>query len=271
MKRTKKQKYTFTLKNVNLDDVDNSYGIKVANTPNLPPAPNNTTSISELNTTPTPFFSFISHSKRHCVTMIDSVGGTTLQKTNCFWCREPFDTIPIGCPIKYVPSEVVKVCVSDITKETYTITQQVTPSDLREIPSDLTAVQKDYYVTDGCFCSFDCCLAFVRDNLHKPLYRNSEYLIHRMMMDVFKESDSGEVKDSAKDSAKDSGEVKDLSTYVLKPAPSWRLLKTYGGFMDIHEFRNSFERNLYIDQKHVMSSIPKSIPIGHVYEERVLL
>ena len=57
---------------------------------------------------------------------------------------------------------------------------------------------------------------------------------------------------------------------VIQPAPSWKLLSVYGGFMSITDFRKSFGNYIYVDNKYRISSLPKTVPIGHVFEEHII-
>ena len=52
----------------------------------------------------------------------------------------------------------------------------------------------------------------------------------------------------------------------IQPAPHWRMLSEFGGHMSINEFRSSFNKIIY-DNSHVIKTIPKTKPIGMVFEE----
>lgn len=109
------------------------------------------------------------------------------EKTNilCGWCRHSFESRPIGIPIKKI---------------------------------------KDIYWMEGCFCSFNCCLAFLNDHFEKhkerqdPLYINSIFYLKDLFASV--------------------------SSQELKPASDWRLLeKVSTGSMTIEQFRADFHFN----------------------------
>ncbi len=237
------RKYSFLLRNIdlaNFDTEDNGQYI-----------PENATTIDALHsyTKHSSFHSFIDESKKYYITMIDSIMQKQIMGRYCFWDRHPFHTIPIGCPIKWVCDRVVKVYVSEITKEKYAITQHISQSQYERAPLHADKLVKNsYYETDGCFCSFNCCLAFIKDNIKNPLYEDSHHLLMRMYIEIF-----------------------DGQNIVhIFPAPSWRLLEEYGGHMNIQEFRDSFSNSVYIDINHQVSKLPKKLPIGHVYEENVV-
>ena len=46
-------------------------------------------------------------------------------------------------------------------------------------------MSNNYYETDGCFCSFNCCLAFINDNVHNAMYSSSKHLLMKMYYDIF--------------------------------------------------------------------------------------
>lgn len=63
-------------------------------------------------------------------------------KTNChcWWDKHPFDTYPVGIPVKY---------------------------DLKN----------EIFLCDGIFCSLCCAKSFIRENSKNPRYRESPYLL----------------------------------------------------------------------------------------------
>lgn len=100
----------------------------------------------------------------------------------CWWCRHsvPKEVHPLGLPIRY---------------------------------------SKDYFDTEGIFCSFNCMCSYLHDNLNNNLYKDSSTLIYLMYKSIF-------------------GEFPIKMN--LKKAPSWKLLKQYGGSLTIEEFREMF-------------------------------
>ena len=46
--------------------------------------------------------------------------------------------------------------------------------------------EKDYFETDGTFCSFNCCLAFINDNIKNPMYYHSRHLMNKMYETIFR-------------------------------------------------------------------------------------
>jgi hypothetical protein len=153
-------------------------------------------------------------------------------KYNCFWCRNPFDSTPVGCPIKFVPNTVVKTYVSEINKDTYMIREN-TLKDVSRFPSDeggcgtLSFTPNAIYITDGVFCSLPCAMAFAIDNKHNSLYDKSSMLLNRIYNDIMADRGGSIVRAKC------------------APAPHWRLLVEYGGDMTIKQFRDSFGKAEY--------------------------
>ena len=139
--------------------------------------------------------------------MSDLLDKSLPEKTDirCFWCRHSFDTIPIGCPIDY---------------------------------------KNNTYITDGIFCSFNCCLSFINDHQTLNIYEKS----HKLLLNMFK---------TCFDSTK------------VEPAPSWRILKSFGGHLTIDEFRDKFYKTEYISNENYINNLPKTLPIGWLFEERI--
>ncbi len=192
--------------------------------------------------------------RKICITMLDYMTKKTLDGCQtCFWCRHEFSTFPIGCPVHYIPSAIIKTCQSEITKEIYSIKQDI-PSHLFHNTIDNTSQsmipqmkphENNYYETDGAFCSFNCAMAYVNENSTNPLYTQSKSLLMKIYNEIFSPNEP---------------------TYI-NPAPSWRLLANYGGFLNIQEFRSASADFVYIDRGYNVSAIPKVAPIGRVFEE----
>ncbi len=91
------------------------------------------------------------------------------------------------------------------------------------------------YIADGCFCSFECALAYAYDQYHNTMYHQSPSLLYYIHKQVY-------------------------PTKMLRQAPSWRKLESYEGDMDINTFRNSsavsyttlssYEMPIFISMKH---------------------
>lgn len=251
--RHKSNKYIFTLR-VNVEKVDQKYGIVgiVSNITSEDVPPTNITNISELNVdrSTTDIVSFFDESKKlHkcCISMIDFRSQTDVStfRSNCFWDRNPFDSKPLGCPIRYVTSQAVKVYHSEISKDVYTIKENITSSRKNKIQDPRVNINvREYYETDGAFCSFNCMKAFILDNKHNRLYDNSLSLLLKMY-----------------------NKMMGTKINTIDTAPHWRILKEYGGQTPVSLFRLGFNKVEY-DSHGTIQNFPEFRPIGFLYEER---
>lgn len=122
---------------------------------------------------------------------------------HCFWDHHPIEgREPLQCPIRKVYKHREKTYTSGINNNTYLIT-------------DSLNTDKTEYDTMDFFCSPECCLAFIQENKHNPLYQYSEVLL------------------------------RELIPYTIQPAPHWRMLTCYGGKKSIQEFRECFNKKSY--------------------------
>lgn len=146
---------------------------------------------------------------------------------NCYWCRNPIEDkiIPIGCPIKYIPSNIYKTYNSEINKNNYIMKEDLyldNESKLIIEKNDeyksLITNNKDYYITDGIFCSFNCTIAYINEHRNNPMYNNSKMLLLDIFTKIYNKLD------------------------VIIQAPHWRTLKEYGGDKSIEQFRKCFNK-----------------------------
>ena len=242
-KHIKKSKYTFTLYNVDIISINLKYNIKHKDNSSI-----DTTEVKLLNNKGNKqTISFLDESKRlhNCsLSMIDYNNNYY----NCFWCKNKFSTIPIGCPINYVSNKATKKYYSNISKEQYTIKENITNNRTKQIENNekITVKEEDYYQTDGIFCSFNCCKAFINDNKHKRLYDYSNNLLTKMYNDLMK-----------------------TKSVIISPAPHWRTLKEYGGNLDINSFRNTFNKMDYEYHGISTKNSIKYLPIKMFFEEKI--
>jgi hypothetical protein len=247
-----KKKLFFVLKNVNTRRIDEVYGISIisnidSETQTVPPP--GSTNISELGAerSKSEMFSFLDESKKNhkcIVAFIDFLSRKKLpSNVDCFWCRNPFTTKALGCPLRYVSPRFKKTYYSEITKDKYTLTSCITKNELEILQAkseDKNTISNGHYESDGVFCSFNCVMAFIKENKHNPLYSRSKY---------------GE-------------DVKEITC-----APHWRLLKQCGGPYSIEKFRDCFGRVEYVDLHSPVRNLPdyspKFQPVGFLFDERM--
>lgn len=259
-KPRKSNKYVFTLKSINTDKVDAKYNITlISNINHNENQPTNTTKLTELNIDHTmDIISFLDESKRlyQCnISMIDFSTGKDIEsfKYKCYWCKNNFNSMSIGCPISYVSSNAVKNYYSEVSKDNYIIKENITKMkrqnfDLLEnnFDKNITITKQEHYISDGNFCSFNCCKAFIKDNKHNSLYNKSDTLLSKLYTDITGEKNS----------------------IIINPAPHWRLLQEYGGNMTINQFRENFNKANYeyhgVYRKHDLFK-----PLGMLFEEKI--
>lgn len=254
-KNRKKSKYFFSLAGIDLATVHQKYGVALDDqSHHSEKEPDETTKLTELNTVKgTPeVISFLDESKRlHIcqVSMIDFASRmeVNLLRYHCFWDRHPFNTRPIGCPTKYISSQAVKTYHSHISKDWYTIKQDVTKERRKHLRDKHIQVRLgEYYETDGVFCSFNCCQAYINAHTHDRLYDQSSMLLMKMYNSM----------------------VGTDKTVKISPAPHWRTLEPYGGQMNIVRFRDGFNKVDY-ESHGTTKPLPRFAPLATLYEEKI--
>jgi len=252
--RQKKQPrvFIFTLNGVNTDEIDLKYGLSNTSDKQEQNERSNITKISDLNSESHILntLTFLGNAKEthKCqISLIDFKTKTPLEpnKYNCFWCRHPFSTIPIGCPISYIPNKIQKTYMSASKQTTYVIDEETT---LTKVPENIDAelINNSCYYTDGAFCSFNCCGSYIKDNRHNPFYNNSYTLLVYMYNEMFT-----------------------CNISSVPNAPNWRTLIPYGGNMNIKEFRESFDNAEYVDHGNVRDIVDTFVPIGTLFEKKL--
>lgn len=246
-------KYLFTLKNIDVDEIDARYGIVSLSSLVDQKPPVNTTKIVDLvGDSNNKTISFLDNTKkaRKCkVSIIDFASRleTSSLNYNCYWDRHPLpkDTVPLGCPIRYVSRKVTKTYKSAISKDMYTINEDISKKKAEKLENvEGFKVEKyPYYETDGVFCSFDCMCAFLNDNKHNPLYQDSCMLMSKMYNELF-----------------------DAKPEKINSAGHWRTLVVYGGWLSIEKFRESFGKVDYKSHGYI-TNLPLYKPMGAVYEK----
>src|SRR3990167_8167656 len=222
-RKSKKTDFFFTLENINTEQIDHKYGIAVVSniTEDENPNPSVTTKINDLlDIKKSPeivsFLDESKHSRKCTISMVDFITNKQIQNGEtykCFWDGEfiPESVQPIGCPVKYNAHQGIKHYYSEITKDWYTIKENVTKTRFNELGKNtdkrIAVIDRDYYLTDGIFCSFNCCMAYI-DFYSKidSLYRDSATLLLKMYNTIHPEK-----------------------VNIIEPAPHWRKLKCYGG------------------------------------------
>ncbi len=258
---------SFSLKNISLGEIDVKFNFKRFDTanPTIKELDNNMVSRTKIVDSNKELFrssqfSFIDESKKDhvcVVTMRNYLNEKTLPKTtplHCFWCRHGFSYHPIGCPIEYRNGKMYKKYYSEITKTRYVLQENVTTRQMdlgKQIDQtnfELDSLESNHYLIDGLFCSFNCCYAFILSEKKNPFYRNSLMYLKKIYHDIFQEEEA-----------------------KLLPAPSWRLLKDYGGDLTIDEFRQGFSKVDFTRMEDYMAPFPECKSVGMLFEKKIRL
>ena len=202
-----------------------------------------------LNTKETDPVNTSKHKKKRSKTNVKSkTTGDDAINYHCYWCRHPTTTFQIGCPIKYIGKSMVKVFTSK-NDTTYIIKQtlpdkypEFVPQTDEEDPNTEYNLLKDgYYISDGMFCSFECCKSYIKDNSTDVKYEYSDMLLNKLFKDI-------------------TG-----NTNEIIPAPHWRCLKVYGGWLDIETFRE----NPHYEHITETLKMPTMYPYINLYEYKL--
>lgn len=212
------------------------------------------TSINELKKDSVKFFTYLDEKKKihKChIVMIDFKSKEKLKGYNCYWCRHiiPDYILPIGCPLRYIHSKITKKYKSELSKDKYTIREDICKLD-SICKDNISKDNKDYYLTDGIFCSFGCVKSYIKDNIHNSLYNNSSSLLIKLYNDI-NNIDINEFD----------------SDFKITEAPDWRLLKSYGGHLSINEFRKGLNS---ISWKTKGYSEPYFLSLQHLFEKKIV-
>lgn len=240
-----KTKFEFTITDINTDEIHTKFNMfntekKSKQQAKVPTKITKITDLKEKNIT------FLDSSKelKSCnVSVIDfnSNQEVNMLKYHCFWCRNPFTTMPIGCPVSHKPTIVNHEYLSEINQLDYTIEENSLKSKTK------TLHNKDIYFTDGIFCSFNCCRAYIEDNKHiNNKYENSMMLLLKMYK-----------------------ELTGMEPTNITKAPHWRTIKQYGGFLTINDFRKSFNTVEYEEKCDLKQPIFEFRSNGLLYEKKL--
>lgn len=252
MKRKMTKRYMFSIDNINIDEINKKYGLISQSNINIVDSniPKNTTKISDLEDKKNRLVSFIdqTRTKKTCQTSTTDLKYTHIDR-RCFWDNHsiPSDIKPIGCPIRYIPHVAVKSYVSEINNRHHSIKQNVISLSMEDNKNGVFSFnKKGYYETDGVFCSFNCCVAWIKDHYHNPLYNNSYELLLKMYNDMNSMLPA---------------------TTTIHPSPSCRNLISYGGNLTISEFRGNLNNTFYVSHGYIRPI--ECVSIGWLYEKQI--
>jgi len=221
------KKRWFFLKGFNPEETEKKYGLSIVSNieKDVVISHNKTNILDVIEKMEESSISFLDEKYKTIITMTNWLTQSNLpQQTDihCFWCKHSFKSKPIGCPIKFINHRIEKSYISHITKDRYYMKENITKVKLSKLllhckkDIDINPIEKEYYLTDGIFCSFNCTLAWINDNAKDPFYSESKTLLYTM----YKECIGNELT-------------------KIKASPHWRLLKNFGGPFTIDEYRQA--------------------------------
>lgn len=140
--------------------------------------------------------------------------GILPQYTNidCWWCRLPFDTHPIGCPLKYHYHKN-----DGIEKERF-------EAKLTELNMKIDS--NEFFETEGNFCSFPCVKSYIRSMLAQT--KSSKYKEAFSLLTILYLKLKGEI-------------------IKIPFAPSWKTCIKNMGHLTNEQYRETFDRLIYED------------------------
>jgi hypothetical protein len=276
---TKKVDTTFVLKGINPSSLDRNYGLneiqktieknektEKKNTLNIPEnisfgkrknqpeknMKNITTQLESLGISSVPKEVLRTMVPSNTTTKVKMVTtfekDTDLRKIKCFHCKHfvPEDALPLSLPLKYHP--ITKVSVvrhpsllnakkeKNAENENLILYREMYTKKQSEKIKNKENVTEEYFDCEGIFCSFDCMKAYCNEvSINYIKYRESSMLLFSMYKKFF-------------------GKI----PHKLQPAPSWKLLKEFGGNLTIEEFRKGFQTvNYHDNNRYLIRIVPQ--------------
>lgn len=123
----------------------------------------------------------------------------------CWWCKEAFETSPLGLPIKYI-------CYNKSNKK-----HNMVKKTLKEL--NINSEECDYYITEGIFCSFPCMKKYLSNNSKNIKYKECSTLISSLYLSL-------------------NTDCKVIP--YIPEAGDWKIIDKWGGHLTIQQFRSSF-------------------------------
>lgn len=142
--------------------------------------------------------------------MLDVTANGPLPETTtkpCWWCRHSFKTSPIGCPLVYHPHKKDGIDASRMKEKLDA--------------AGIEHTTNDFFETEGYFCSFPCCKAYILSQRNNLKYKESSGLLSLLFSTLYKKKS------------------------IIPTAPTWKMLSDYGGPLTIQEYRATFGKIEY--------------------------
>ena len=156
----------------------------------------------------------------------------------CFYCSEPFTAEPIGIPIHFVPSYYKTNVLSKHDQSSVNMNVQINSKlDMKKCEEKQeNIVYRDYFQTEGNFCSFPCMLAFLSQH-PKDCNQHMIPLLKKYFTSLYGHH----------------------IQYNGEKAPDIRLLKKFGGHLTITEFRSQDGRKYRESPNFLFPTFPENV------------
>jgi hypothetical protein len=139
----------------------------------------------------------------------------------CFWCRTTTidkdfrkKKLVVSCPIDYICRQIKSMYTTSAGHDSFSI-QECCQKDAKLESSGKIIERKPFYKTTGQFCSYECCLAFINNELKNPSNRPLVFRSKTLLYKILKESNIGI----------------DFNVVTIKEAPHFSLMKPFGGHL----------------------------------------
>lgn len=202
---------------------------------------------------------------RQMITMIDYISYSNLidvvpGSLRCYWDHHSIDTIPLGIPILYFPSQIEHSYFSYQVEKLYSLHKMTSDNEnnildekstdlLEDKMSTIIKQHSSFYLTNGIVCSFECMASYINMQYNNPLYEHSKEYMYHMYYTIHSKS----------------------PIQKINLAPSWTLLKPYGGSLTIEQFRSGSNSIGYLCLHEYKFNFPICKTMGMIYNEQFLL
>ena len=177
---------------------------------------------------------------------------------SCLWCgyRVAPGNRPVGCPVDWMPAQIVRTSFSEIGRDDFTMKENVTSAAVRGVRAKGADAEVDvgaasecdtrpaHYKTRWVFDNMNCMMAFAADRRDVPEYAYSVSLAHKLFAELFPDA-----------------------LHELQAAPHWSLLKRNGGFLTKKRFDQRIGVVVFID--HGAVELPVFKPYGRLISTKL--
>lgn len=250
-------KYDFYLDGIDPVAIERKYNLTTLSNIERSTPSHKTSSIKSLYFDQSRLISYVDTTRRNRNWVLTMRDHLTQQELPLKWegcccaCHLEIRSRPLGCPLRYIPSELIHTFTSEFSKGPISQVKKLSRREIMKYKYDppgpeYRLVERDYYETIHVFCSFNCIVKHIEDNRHLTLYKDSMKEVFNLYFDFFAERITR-----------------------IPAAPSFLLRKKYGGELSDEDFRKSFKNLIFVDAGAVCRKLPVMYPIGMAFEKLV--